>query len=176
MKRIYMYVFAVAFLAASCGQNESSKKNQPDDSKTSTSSEMMDAPAGVEKVNFSDTIQLSANQNMLFDKELFRVKVGKKIRLTFKNTGAKSTMSMVHNVVILNKGTDIADFAEVARTAKTEHYVPATLASSIIAHTKTVSGGESDEVEFIIPQAGVYDFICSYPGHWGTMQGKIVAE
>jgi hypothetical protein len=57
-----------------------------------------------------------------------------------------------------------------------EQYVPSALASSIIAHTKTVSGGESDEVEFTIPQAGIYDFICSYPGHWGTMQGKIVAE
>jgi len=176
MKRIYLYVFAAVFLAASCGQNESSKKNQPDDSKTSNTDETMEAPAGVEKVDFSDTVQLSANQNMLFDKELFRVKVGKKIKLIFKNTGAKSTMSMVHNVVILNKGIDIADFAEVARIAKAEQYVPSSLASSIIAHTKTVSGGESDEVEFTISQAGVYDFVCSFPGHWGTMQGKIVAE
>ena len=176
MKRIYVYVFAVLFLAASCGQNESNKKNQPDDSNTSNTGETMEAPAGVEKVDFSDTVQLSANQNMLFEKELFRVKAGKKIRLIFKNTGAKSAMSMVHNVVILNKGTDIADYAEVARIAKTEQYVPSSLASSIIAHTKTVSGGESDEVEFTIPQPGIYDFICSLPGHWGTMQGKIVAE
>jgi azurin len=177
MKRIYVYVFAAAFFAASCGQNESSKNNQADDSKTPNAVETMETSVpGVEKLNFSDTVQLSVNQNMVFDKELFRVKVGKKIRLIVKNTSAKSTMSMVHNVVVLNKGTDIADFAEVARLAKTEQYVPSSLASSIIAYTKTVSGGESDEVEFTIPQAGVYDFICSFPGHWGTMQGKIVAE
>ena len=176
MKRIYVCVFAAVFLAASCGQNESNKINQPDDSQIPNTGETMEAPAGVENVDFSDTVQLSANQNMLFDKELFRVKVGKKIRLIFKNTGAKSAMSMVHNVVILNKGTDIVDYAEVARMAKTEQYVPSSLASSIIAYTKTVSGVESDEVEFTISQAGVYDFICSFPGHWGTMQGKIVAE
>jgi len=31
-------------------------------------------------------------------------------------------------------------------------------------------------VDFTVTQPAVYDFICSYPGHWGTMQGKIVAE
>jgi len=46
----------------------------------------------------------------------------------------------------------------------------------MIAHTKLVGGGDSDEVDFTISQPGVYDYICSFPGHWGTMQGKIVAE
>lgn len=87
-----------------------------------------------------------------------------------------SNMSMTHNVVILTKGTDIADFADVAHNAKNEDYVPSAVAQLVIAHTKMVSGGESDHVEFVIPRPGVYDFICSFPGHWGTMQGKIVAE
>jgi len=50
------------------------------------------------------------------------------------------------------------------------------LDSLMIAHTKMVGGGNTAELEFTIPQPGVYDFICSFPGHWGTMQGKIVAE
>ena len=131
---------------------------------------------GIEKLAFTDTVQLKANENMRFDKELFRVKAGKKISLIFKNTGAKSAASMAHNVVILKSGVDIADFADVAHNAKAEQYVPSSLDSLIIAHTKLVSGGESDQVEFMIPKPGVYDFICSFPGHWGTMQGKIVAE
>ena len=99
-----MCVFAVTFLAASCRQNESNKNNHPVDSKTSNAVEYMENPVtGVEKMDFSDSIQLKVNENMLFDKELFRVKVGNKIRLVLKNTSAKSTMSMVHNVVILNK-------------------------------------------------------------------------
>lgn len=175
MKRICIAVCAAALFAASCTQHE--KKQEPVESTTSNAVEVMDSPVSdAANIDFSDTLQLTANQNMLFNKELFKVHVGKKILLILKNTQAKSNMSMVHNVVILNKGIDIADFAEVARKAINEQYVPSALASSIIAHTKTVSGGESTEVEFTISQAGVYEFICSYPGHWGTMQGKIVAE
>ncbi len=175
MKRIYSVACAAMFLLASCTQHQNHQ--QPVESKTSAGVETMDSPASAAaNIDFSDTLQLTTDQNMLFNKELFKVKIGKKIVLILKNTQAKSSMSMVHNVVILNKGTDIADFAEVARKAINEQYVPSALASSIIAYTKTVSGGESDEVEFTIPQPGIYDFICSYPGHWGTMQGKIVAE
>jgi azurin len=83
---------------------------------------------------------------------------------------------MTHNVVILIKGTDIADFADAVHNAKNEQYVPASVQPLVIAHTKLVGGGESDKLECTIPQPGVYDYICSFPGHWGTMQGKIVAE
>jgi azurin len=60
--------------------------------------------------------------------------------------------------------------------AKEEQYTPSSVAPLIIAHTKMVNAGKSDELEFILPKAGIYDFICSFPGHWGTMQGKIAAE
>ncbi|HEX4375098.1 MAG TPA: plastocyanin/azurin family copper-binding protein, partial [Puia sp.] len=131
---------------------------------------------GIEKLQFTDSIKLEANENMRFNNELFRVKAGKKIWLILKNTSARSITSMTHNVVVLKSGVDIADFADVAHKAKNEQYVPSSLNSLIIAHTKMVSGGESDSVEFTILNAGVYDFICSFPGHWGTMQGKIVAQ
>ena len=131
---------------------------------------------GAEKLEFTDTMTLQAGENMRFDKELFKIKTGKKIRLIFKNTGAPSNTAMAHNVVILQKGTDIADFADAVHNAKDEQYVPASVASSVIAHTKLVVGGDSDEVDFTIGQPGIYDYICSFPGHWGTMQGKIVVE
>jgi azurin len=131
---------------------------------------------GAEKLEFTDAIELQANENMRFDKEMFKIKTGKKIRLIFKNTGAPSNTAMAHNVVILEKGTDIADFADAVHNAKNEQYVPSSVGSLVIAHTKLVSGGDSDEVDFTISQPGIYDYICSFPGHWGTMQGKIVAE
>ena len=160
-------------LLISCGQSADNKNNSKENSpaeKTETT------VPGIEKLDFTDSILLKANDNMRFDKELFRIRAGKKISLIFKNTGAKSATSMTHNVVILKSGIDIADFADIARNAKTEQYVPSSLDSLMIAHTRLVGGGDSDQVEFIIPKPGVYDFICSFPGHWGTMQGKIVAE
>lgn len=129
-----------------------------------------------EKLEFTDTIELQANENMRFDKELFKIKTGKKVWLIFKNTGAPSNTAMAHNVVILKQGTDIADFADAVHNAKSEQYVPSSVGSLVIAHTKLVNGGDSDKVDFTISQPGIYDYICSFPGHWGTMQGKIVAE
>jgi azurin len=177
MKRLYLFAFAITVIMISCGQGEQNKNNQIDSSQTTQSVENAETSVpGIEKLEFSDSIQLKANENMRFDKELFRVRAGKKISLILKNTGAKSAASMTHNVVILKSGIDIADFADIARNAKTEQYVPSSLDSLIIAHTRLVGGGDSDKVEFIIPKPGVYDFICSFPGHWGTMQGKIVAQ
>jgi azurin len=167
------YVLAAMMLLVSCGQSADNKNN----SKESSPAEKTETTVpGIEKLAFTDTVQLKANENMRFDKELFRVRTGKKISLLFKNTGAKSAASMAHNVVILQSGVDIADFADVAHNAKAEQYVPSSLDSLVIAHTRLVNAGDSDQVEFMIPKPGVYDFICSFPGHWGTMQGKIVAE
>jgi len=177
MKRVYLFVFAIILIMVSCGQGEQNKNNQKDSSQTTRSAENAETSVpGIEKLEFTDSIQLKTNENMRFDKELFRVRAGKKISLILKNTGAKSAASMTHNVVILKSGIDIADFADVAHNAKTEQYVPSSLDSLIIAHTRLVGGGDSDKVEFIVPKPGVYDFICSFPGHWGTMQGKIVAQ
>jgi azurin len=168
MKTICLYFFVIMFLLLSCGENKNDQQKQP--------VENIETVPGIEKMEFTDSLKLEANENMRFNKELFRVKAGKKICLILKNTSAKSITSMTHNVVVLKSGVDIADFADVAHKAKNEQYVPSSLNSLIIAHTKLVSGGESDTVAFTILQAGVYDFICSFPGHWGTMQGKIVTQ
>ncbi len=173
-KTINAFVLAAAtMLLISCGQSGNNKTNSNESSpaeKTETS------VPGIEKLEFTDSVQLKANENMRFDKELFRVRAGKKISLIFQNTSVKSPASMTHNVVILKSGVDIADFADVARNAKAEQYVPSSLDSLIIAHTRLVGGGDSDQVEFVIPKPGIYNFICSFPGHWGTMQGQIVAQ
>ncbi len=145
---IYAFVLAATMLLLSCGPGAENKNN----SKESSPAENAETSVpGIEKLAFTDSVQLKANENMRFDKELFRVRAGKKIILIFKNTAAKSPASMTHNVVILKNGVDIADFADVAHNAKAEQYVPSSLDSLIIAHTRLVAGGDSDQVEFIIP-------------------------
>lgn len=170
---MYKYIFAASIFLTACGG--SNQANQQDAAQAADTTAT--AIPGIDKEPLTDSIKLQATDDMRFDKELFKVKSGKKIVLRLKNAGSeKGGMPMSHNVVILSKGTDIATFADEARKFKAEQYIPPALASSIIAHTKQVSSGKSDEIIFILPQPGVYDFICSYPGHWGTMQGKIVAE
>jgi azurin len=173
----YLAVFIFTVLLTSCGQQSGDLHASGDSTGKSLSAEkeMMTVP-GADRLNFTDTVQLKAGDEMKFDKNLFRVKVGKNLVLRLTNTAKKSSTAMAHNVVILAKGTDIADFAEAVHTGKSEQYVPASVETLVIAHTHLVSGGDTEQVPFIIPSPGVYDFICSFPGHWGTMQGKIVAE
>ena len=174
LKTLDIYLLAFVALLVSCGQS-GDKINSRDTAKTTQENTAANIP-GIEKLSFTDTIRLRAGENMRFDNELFKVRTGKKIVLIFTNTGAKTPTSMTHNVVVLVKGTDIADFADAVHNAKDEQYVPASVAPLVIAHTKMVGGADSDQIEFTLTQPGVYDYICSFPGHWGTMQGKIVAE
>jgi azurin len=159
------------------GQNAEAHASQEDSAKSQAAADSMEhSVPGAQKTEFTDTIQLQANDNMRFDKELFKVHTGKKIILSFRNTSSPSNTAMSHNVVILKPGIDLADFADAARNAQSEQYIPSSLGSLMIAHTKLLAGGGSDQTEFTISQPGVYPFICSFPGHWGTMQGKIIAE
>jgi azurin len=176
MKNKSQIILLLLVLLSACGQQDGQQgagnNTQPAKGKDN---QAMTVP-GVDSLSFTDTIRLSANENMRFDKDLFRVKAGKNLRLIFHNTGAVSGVSMDHNVVILQKGVEMADFADVASKAKNEQYTPATLDSLMVAHTRLVKGGGADTIAFAIKDKGVYDFMCSFPGHWGTMQGKIVAE
>jgi azurin len=31
-------------------------------------------------------------------------------------------------------------------------------------------------IEFIAPEKGTYDYICSFPGHFAMMKGKLIVE
>ena|ERR1700743_1700751 len=171
MKRLCLYILILPLLVCSCGQGG----NKQDTTANTEETDPSTIP-GIDKVALSDTVKLQASDDMHFDKDLFKIKSGKKITLILKNIGAQTAMPMSHNVVVLAKGTDIPTFADSARLARNTQFIPASMASSIIAHTNLVSAGKSQQVEFTISKPGVYDFICSFEGHWGTMQGKIVAE
>jgi azurin len=46
----------------------------------------------------------------------------------------------------------------------------------VIAYSALALMGETVYFTFTTPTAGEYEFICSYPGHWGRMKGKFVTE
>lgn len=83
---------------------------------------------------------------------------------------------MGHNLVVLKQGTDLKAFAELAATAAATDYIPEAEQGNVIAHTKVIGGGESDTIEFTITEAGTYEFLCSFPGHYAMMRGTIIVE
>jgi azurin len=44
---------------------------------------------------------------------------------------------------------------------------------SILHHTKLLDHGKEEVLEFTIPIAGDYPFICSFPGHGIIMRGVL---
>lgn len=120
-------------------------------------------------------ITLGANDQMKFDKNEIRVKAGQMVRLTLEHTGTMEKNVMGHNFVLLTPGTNINEFGQEAVSAADNDYIPQN-SDAIIAHTKMLGGGESTTIEFEAPEAGTYDFICSFPGHYAVMRGKFIVE
>jgi azurin len=181
MKRL-LFVPAMAtvlFLASCGGGNESSEKTAPATDTSATTAPAEEAPGadipGIDTVKVTDHIKIDGQDDMKYDATLFKIKAGQDVKLTLKNIGKLPKEAMSHNVVILAQGTDVQAFGEAAVAAKPDHIPPA-MASDVIAHTKLLGPGESDNITFKIADPGVYDFICSFPGHFGTMKGKIVVE
>ena len=121
-------------------------------------------------------VTITGNDTMQFDLKSFEVESGQKIELTFKNIGKIPKIAMGHNLVILNKDVDVKAFATSAIAAKATDYIPEGSEDKVLAMTKLIGGGESDTIEFVAPEAGTYEFICTFPGHYMMMKGILVVE
>ncbi len=187
MKKLF-FVPAVStlFLLASCGGGSGSNESAgttttpSDNSKTAAATTTTEAPgasiAGIDTVAITDHIKLEGRDDMTYNKTLFKVKAGQKITLDFKNVGKLPAASMSHDVTILKPGTDVQTFGTAAVSAPAPDHIPPSMKDAVIAHTKMLGSGQSDQITFTLPAPGVYDFICTFPGHFETMHGRIVVE
>lgn len=177
MKKLFIIpALAGALFVAACGGNQTNEETADSTEATAaTQAPAVDIP-GLDTVELSNELVLEANDLMRFDKTLFKVKAGEPVTLTLKNVGELPKESMGHNAVVLQPDTDLPAFAGEAIKAVDAEYIPLTFASSIVAHTKLLGPGETDVIEFTLEEGGVFPFICSFPGHYGLMQGKIVAQ
>lgn len=121
------------------------------------------------------TVVIESSDQMKFNRSEIRVKSGTTITVVLKHTGKMPIQAMGHNWVLLQKGTDVAAFANLAARAQSNGYIPLG-SKQVIVSTKVIGGGQSTTVKFIAPAKGTYDFICSFPGHYGIMKGKFIVE
>ncbi|WP_412069937.1 plastocyanin/azurin family copper-binding protein [Rubrivirga sp. IMCC43871] len=108
---------------------------------------------------------------MAFEQTAMTAQPGQTVRLTFNNTADNPAMS--HNVVVLHQGADVNAFGQAAMSAEATEYIPAELASQVIAHTAIAAPGETVTVEFTAPAAGTYTYVCTFPGHYMMMTGTL---
>jgi azurin len=116
----------------------------------------------------------TVDDQMLYEDDRFTVPAGEEISLTVDNSGTTSP-AMVHNVVILDTMDDevIDRVGQAALEAGAPNYIPED--DAIMAYTEMADPGEMKSMTFTAPsEPGEYRFICTYPGHYGVMQGTMV--
>lgn len=170
MKRKIFILACAASVFTACNSTNNENQNQANDVATGAQTT---APS---KSSAEAVITLNAGDDMKFDVTEIKVKEGQTVKLTLKHIGKLAKTAMGHNFVLLAHGVSLADFALKALKAKDTDYIPAGSEKDIITHTKLIGGGESDTIEFTAPAKGTYEFMCSFPGHSGTMKGVFIVE
>ena len=130
-------------------------------------------------LNADHKITITGNDTMQFDVKEFTVQASAKVELTFKNIGKLPKLAMGHNLVILKEGVSPLKFGQkiMGMGASPTNPLPKESLVEVIAATKLLGPGESEKLSFTAPkQAGLYQFLCSFPGHYAIMRGVMVVE
>ncbi len=172
MKKIVLVLGVVAITVMSCGETKKEETKQVEAPKE----EVKKPVAEEEKEEANNDVVVEATDNMRFNMKRIVVNGGQKVKITLKHVGKMSKDLMGHNLVILKKGVKMNDFAQKANAAKDSDYIPADSKNEIVAYTKMIGGGEETTIEFDAPEAGEYDFFCSFPSHYAIMKGKFVVK
>lgn len=125
--------------------------------------------------NDVNNILITSDDYMKFDTRKITVKSGKTVKLTLKHIGQLDVQVMGHNFVLLKKKVNLIEFANKAATARDNQYIPVG-SDEVIVYTDMIGGGQETTIEFLPPEPGVYDFVCSFPGHYAMMKGKFIVE
>jgi azurin len=164
---LFLALSVVAFM--SCGKTTEKKEE--------TSIKINQAPKEAEPVQEEGVanVVIESNDQMRYNLSEIKVSAGDKVNLTLKHVGQLDKNVMGHNFMLLKPGVDINDFAKKALKAKANDYIPVD-SPDVIVHTKMIGGGEEVSITFDAPEAGTYEFICSFPGHVALMNGKFIVE
>ena len=113
---------------------------------------------------------------MKFDPKEIQVKSScKQYKITLKHEGKMPKSAMGHNVVLSKAADKDGILADGQTAGEANNYVKAG-DERVIAHTKLLSGGEQDSVTFDVSKLAkgeAYEYYCSFPGHYATMNGKL---
>lgn len=116
------------------------------------------------------TITLGTEPGLRYDRTELQVEAGSRVALVFENTD-----DLMHNVVFVRPGT-VASVAQAALNMGLEGpergYVPRS--DDVLYYTSLLEPGAEETIYFRVPdEPGTYTYVCTFPGHWRTMQGTL---
>ena len=111
-------------------------------------------------------------ERMAYDKEVIVVQAGKTVEFLFENFDL-----MPHNIVFAKPGSmeELGKMAEANATDpvfQARHFVPNS--NKVLLASTLLQPRETQKLSFTAPtKAGVYPYVCTYPGHWMRMHGAL---
>jgi azurin len=119
-------------------------------------------------------VDISGTDQMTFDKKEISVAADcTEVEVTLKHTGKLPAAAMGHNWV-LAKTADLAAVASEGMTAGVANDYLKKGDTRVLAHTKTIGGGQTTSVKFatsVLKKGEAYSFFCTFPGHSALMKG-----
>ena len=116
------------------------------------------------------TVSVQGVEGLKFSLPSFDVKPGARVKLDFANTS-----DMLHNLVIVRPGagTKVGEAAlRLGLDGQKLDYVPRT--DDVLYHTALLEPQKVESIYFVAPTApGEYQYVCTFPGHYLTMQGTM---
>ena len=101
-----------------------------------------------------------------FDKSTLSTEAGSEVVVVFKN----GSSVLEHNWVLVNAGAkDEVATAGIAAGPHNNYIPPGD--DRIIANSALLGPGATEEIRFTAPAAGIYQFVCTFPGHNFQMFG-----
>lgn len=123
-------------------------------------------------------VNMEGHDNMKFTVTKITVKPGEKVTVNLKVVGKMPAVAMSHNFVLLQKGTDAADFTKKGARHKDTEYIDPALNGKVLAKTELGHAGQTVKVTFTAPKVkGDYPYVCTFPGHYATgMKGVLTVQ
>lgn len=117
---------------------------------------------------YEEVVVESDGDNMAYKQTEITIKANTKTR--FKMVNNATTAAMVHNIVIVKKGSEQEVGMAAVSIPREKEHIPAN--ANILAATKLAGPGETTTVVVDLPP-GEYSYICTFPGHFSMMKGVL---
>ena len=175
---------------SACGGEQVSAPSNTSDTPAATSSvaeavpvsTAASAPAASAPSTTADTgacsADLSGNDAMQFSSKEIAIPAScQQFTVRFKHAGSMPKASMGHNVVVAKTSDLNGVIKDGMKAGPAADYVKAG-DERVLAKTKLLGGGESDSLTLDVAaiKAAPYSFVCTFPGHTGSMRGTIVIK
>lgn len=167
MKKISIILLSA--ILVSCGGNSNESNQTKVSQKKEVKAKAANKKIERELVEITLIAKGETMTEIAFDPKVLNVPKNSRIRLTLKNESVMA--GMLHNFVLvaLGSGQEIATAGISAGEANS--FVPKD--DRVIINTKVLKMGEETTIEFDSPDVGSYHYICSFPGHYPNMIGRM---